>query len=214
MLAGVGDPKKMRSLSERQKRLLLGGLGAACFLLLLALEILTEGDEFSPLDVAIDGLGILLTIGAAVGVALLALRIESQHEEKLALIRDLEFARAEGNAWRNKVRSHLAGLKSGMDIQFQDWGMTAAEREIGLLILKGLSHKEIAVLRATTEPTVRQQAQSIYRKAKLPGKTAFCAYFLEDLFTLDDGPAGLDATASGAVADKISPGQVPPPASD
>ncbi len=214
MLAGVGDPKKMRSLSERQKRLLLGGLGAACFLLLLALEILTEGDEFSPLDVAIDGLGILLTIGAAVGVALLALRIESQHEEKLALIRDLEFARAEGNAWRNKVRSHLAGLKSGMDIQFQDWGMTAAEREIGLLILKGLSHKEIAVLRATTEPTVRQQAQSIYRKAKLPGKTAFCAYFLEDLFTLDDGPAGLDAASSGAKSDSLPREQSPPPASD
>ncbi len=204
----------MERLGEIQKRLLLGGLGAACFLLLLALEILTESDEFSPLDVAIDGLGILLTIGAAVGVALLALRIESQHEEKLALIRDLEFARAEGNAWRNKVRSHLAGLKSGMDIQFQDWGMTAAEREIGLLILKGLSHKEIAVLRATTEPTVRQQAQSIYRKAKLPGKTAFCAYFLEDLFTLDDGPAGLDAASSGGVSDRLSLGESPPPASD
>ncbi|MDJ0983218.1 MAG: helix-turn-helix transcriptional regulator [Kiloniellales bacterium] len=204
----------MGRLSEIQKRLLLGGLGAACFLLLLALEILTESDEFSPLDVAIDGLGILLTIGAAVGVALLALRIDSQHEEKLALIRDLEFARAEGNAWRNKVRSHLAGLKSGMDIQFQDWGMTAAEREIGLLILKGLSHKEIAVLRATTEPTVRQQAQSIYRKAKLPGKTAFCAYFLEDLFTLDDGPAGLDAASSGAKSDSLLREQSPPPASD
>ncbi len=204
----------MGKLSEIQKRLLLGGLGAACFLLLLALEILTESDEFSPLDVAIDGLGILLTIGAAVGVALLALRIESQHEEKLALIRDLEFARAEGNAWRNKVRSHLAGLKSGMDVQFQDWGMTGAEREIGLLILKGLSHKEIAVLRATTEPTVRQQAQSIYRKAKLPGKTAFCAYFLEDLFTLDDGPAGLDAASSGAKSDSLPREQSPPPASD
>lgn len=204
----------MGRLSEIQKRLLLGGLGAACFLLLLALEILTESDEFSPLDVAIDGLGILLTIGAAVGVALLALRIESQHEEKLALIRDLEFARAEGNAWRNKVRSHLAGLKSGMDVQFQDWGMTGAEREIGLLILKGLSHKEIAVLRATTEPTVRQQAQSIYRKAKLPGKTAFCAYFLEDLFTLDDGPAGLDAASSGAKSDSLPREQSPPPASD
>ena len=76
----------MRTLSERQKRLLLAGLGTTCFLLLLALEILTESDELSLLDVAIDGLGILLTIGAAVGVALLALRIESQHEEKLALI--------------------------------------------------------------------------------------------------------------------------------
>ena len=74
-----------------------------------------------------------------------------------------------------------------MDQQFQAWGMTAAEREVGLLILKGLSHKEIAALRATTDATVRQQAQSIYRKAGLPGKTAFSAYFLEDLFV----PAGV-----------------------
>jgi hypothetical protein len=44
-----------------------------------------------------------------------------------------------------------------------------------------LNHKEIATVRNTTEATVRQQAQAIYRKAKLPGKTAFSAYFLEDL---------------------------------
>jgi hypothetical protein len=37
-------------------------------------------------------------------------------------------------------------------------------------------------LRGTSEATVRQQAQSIYQKAELPGKTAFSAYFLEDLF--------------------------------
>jgi DNA-binding NarL/FixJ family response regulator len=49
-----------------------------------------------------------------------------------------------------------------------------------------LSHKEIAALRATTEATVRQQAQAIYRKASLPGKTAFSAYFLEDLFAPEE----------------------------
>lgn len=195
----------MANLSEGRKRLLLAGLGGVCFVLLLALEILTEDDELSLLDIAIDGLGILLTIGAAVGVALLAARVESQHEEKMALIRDLEFARAEGNAWRNKVRSHLAGLKAGMDLQFQDWGMTAAEREISLLILKGLSHKEIAVLRATTEPTVRQQAQSIYRKAKLPGKTAFCAYFLEDLFAEQDEGAEAVPSPSRKAASALEP---------
>ena len=123
---------------------------------------------------------------AAVGVACVAGRLQMQHEEKKALLRDLETARQEGSGWRVKVQSHLAGLKAGMDIQFHDWGLTAAEREVGLLILKGLSHKEIAALRGTTEATVRQQAQSIYRKANLPGKTAFSAYFLEDLFVAED----------------------------
>src|SRR5262249_39957827 len=168
-----------------------GGMGLACFALLLSLEIVTENDALSFFEILGDALSILLTIGAAVGVAVVAQRLQAQHEEKLALIRDLETARAEGNGWRAKVRSHLAGLRAGMDIQFAEWNLTAAEREVGLLILKGLSHKEIAALRATTEATVRQQAQSLYRKANLPGKTAFSAYFLEDLFV--PGVAAEDA---------------------
>ncbi|MDX1401845.1 MAG: hypothetical protein R3245_07985 [Kiloniellales bacterium] len=180
----------MGNLSENQIRWLFAGIGILSFSLLLTLEIVTEGDELDLADVAIDGLSLLLTIIAAVGVALLAIRVQSHHEEKLSLMRDLQIARAEGDGWRAKVQSHLAGLKAGMDVQFQDWGMTDAERDVGLLILKGLSHKEIAALRATTEATVRAQAQSIYRKAKLPGKTAFAAYFLEDLFTFNDIPSG------------------------
>ena len=80
------------------------------------------------------------------------------------------------------MQSKLNGIKVEMEAQFRQWGMTAAERDVGLLILKGLNHKEIAALRGTSEATVRQQAQSIYQKAELPGKTAFSAYFLEDLF--------------------------------
>ncbi len=184
-------------LGERQIRWALAGIGSTCFALLLALEIVTEGDELSLLDLVVDGLSILLTIGAAVGVALLAQRMHAQHDEKMALIRDLEIARVEGNGWRTKVRSHLAGLKAGMDTQFHEWDMTAAEREVGLLVLKGLSHKEIAALRATTEATVRQQAQSIYRKSSLPGKTAFSAYFLEDLFAPEDATGSLASPPSG-----------------
>ena len=56
-----------------------------------------------------------------------------------------------------------------------------AECEVGLLMLKGFSHRELASLRGTTEATVRHQAQAIYQKSALPGRSAFCAYFLEDL---------------------------------
>lgn len=171
--------------SEQKIRWSLASLGLGCFALLVTVEIVAETDELSFLDIAMDAVSLALTVGAAVGVTLLAQRMHAQHEEKMTLVRDLAIAQAEGDGWRNKVRSHLAGLKAGMDRQFQDWGMTPAEREVGLLILKGLSHKEIATLRATTEATVRQQAQSIYRKANLPGKTAFSAYFLEDLFVSD-----------------------------
>jgi DNA-binding CsgD family transcriptional regulator len=179
----------MGKLSERQMRWLLGGVGAGCFVLLLALEVITEPDEVTLPDLIVDAATILLTICSAVGVALLVQRIHIQHEEKMTLLRDLDVARAEGEAWRNRAQSHLIGLKEELDRQFESWGMTAAECEVGLLILKGLSHKEIATLRATSDATVRQQAQAIYRKARLPGKTAFTAYFLEDLFVAQAPPA-------------------------
>jgi DNA-binding CsgD family transcriptional regulator len=196
----------MTKLSERQLRWLLAGVGVGCFALLMALETVTQTEEITPLELFGDAMSLLLTIGAAVGVALLLQRIHAQHEEQMALTRDLAIARAEGDAWRSKVQSHLAGLKGEMDRQFQDWGMTAAEREVGLLILKGLSHKEIAVLRATTDATVRQQAQSIYRKAGLPGKTAFSAYFLEDLFASDavmDGAGRHESLNHGAIMHSV-----------
>jgi DNA-binding CsgD family transcriptional regulator len=177
----------------------------------MALETVTQTEEITPLELFGDAMSLLLTIGAAVGVALLLQRIHAQHEEQMALTRDLAIARAEGDAWRTKVQSHLAGLKGEMDKQFEDWGMTAAEREVGLLILKGLSHKEIAVLRATTDATVRQQAQAIYRKAGLPGKTAFSAYFLEDLFASDGVMNGGGPNASPGHGAIFHPERTPMP---
>jgi DNA-binding CsgD family transcriptional regulator len=156
------------------------GLGLICFALLLTLEIVTEEDELSLFDIAGDAISLLLTIGAVVGVVFLVTRMQAQHTEKMAILRDLATARAEEKKPANGVRSRLAKLEGRMDIQFQQWGITATEREVGLLILKGLSNKEIAALRATTEATVRQQAQSIFRKANLPDKAAFLAYFLDD----------------------------------
>lgn len=172
----------MVRLSERRIRWILAGTAAASFALLLTLEVTTEQHEISLLEFLSDTASLLLTITSAVGVGLLLQRMHVQHEEKMALIRDLEAARTEGAKWRSKVRSNFTGIKVEMESQFQQWDMTDAEKDVGLLILKGLSHKEIATLRGTSEATVRQQAQSIYRKSKMPGKTAFSAYFLEDLF--------------------------------
>jgi DNA-binding CsgD family transcriptional regulator len=185
-------------LGERQIRWLLAGIGFGCFALLLTLEIVTDPDEVRFLDGLFDAVEMLLTIGSAVGVALLAMRMQAQHEERTALIEDLRIARGEGEAWRARVQASLAGIRAEMENQFHAWGLTAAEREVGLLVLKGLNHKEIASLRGTTEATVRQQAQAIYRKAALPGKAAFSAYFLEDLFASEDPAERARAAASPA----------------
>jgi DNA-binding CsgD family transcriptional regulator len=75
----------------------------------------------------------------------------------------------------------LEGLGAAIDRQFRRWALTEAEREIALLILKGLSHKAIARIRRTSERTVREQARSIYNKAGLSGRSGLSAFFLEDL---------------------------------
>src|SRR5213078_4265991 len=104
------------------------------------------------------------------------------------LDRELTAARAEATRWAEDARrwnseaQHvLQGLGAAIDRQFDRWGLTDAEREVALLQLKGLRHREIAELRHTSERTVRQQALAVYRKAGLAGRSDLAAFFLEDL---------------------------------
>jgi DNA-binding CsgD family transcriptional regulator len=77
-----------------------------------------------------------------------------------------------------EARKNLGNVVSQ---QFAEWQLTDSEREVGWLLLKGLSLKEIAIVRSTQEKTVRQQASSIYKKAGLSGRHAFSAWFIEDI---------------------------------
>ena len=72
-------------------------------------------------------------------------------------------------------------FSDAIDSQFSQWNLTDAEREVALLLLKGLSLKEIAAIRATTERTIRAQARAVYSKAGLTGRAALSAFLLEDL---------------------------------
>jgi DNA-binding CsgD family transcriptional regulator len=112
---------------------------------------------------------------------LLAYRSFLVYRDRLALVRELDVARIRGRQWRDETRVLLKGLGEAIDRQFLTWKLTEAEREVGLLILKGLSLKEIAGARVTSERTIRAQARSIYAKAGLSGRAALSAFFLEDL---------------------------------
>jgi len=90
-------------------------------------------------------------------------------------------ALAESERWKRENRELIRGLGAAIEKQFARWQFTDAETEVGLLLLKGLSHKEIAATRGTSERTAREQARSLYRKAKLSGRSELAAFFLEDL---------------------------------
>ncbi len=148
--------------------------------LFLGLEVYEEPD-MSALDLALELLEILPIVLASVGVVLLFQISRRQHEEQLTLMRDLEVARLQGQQWRAEARTHIEGLGAAIEGQFNRWSLTDAEREVALLLLKGLSLKEIATIRATGEQTVRAQARSLYSKAGITGRAALSAFFLEDL---------------------------------
>ena len=127
------------------------------------------------------GFLVLAAAGTAAGYRLMAhQRMQADHRER-ELSQRLAAAEEESRQKGAETQDLLRGLSDQIDKQFEQWGLTAAEREIALLMLKGLRHKEIANVRGTSERTVRQQALTIYRKTGLDGRADLTAFFLEDL---------------------------------
>lgn len=110
---------------------------------------------------------------------------------------ELEARGAERDAWRTRAEKLLRGLGEEIDAQLRQWGLTPAERETALLLLKGYGHKEIAALQHKSERTVRQHAVAVYRKSNLSGRAELSAFFLEDLLL----PATDEAADAGAEAE-------------
>ena len=154
--------------------------------LFLGIEFLEE-PAATPLDVLLELLKIAPVVITSVGVAVLFRVTQRQRDEHLQVIRDLEVARLQGQRWRSESRTLLNGLGEAIDAQFTRWSLTDAEREVALLLLKGLSTKEIAAVRAGSERTVREHARAIYSKAGLTGRAALSAFFLEDLLAPIEG---------------------------
>lgn len=75
------------------------------------------------------------------------------------------------------------GISDAIDTQFIQWSLTPAEVENALLIMKGLSIKEISSVREVAESTVKQQCTAIYRKSGLKGRQELVSYFIEDFLT-------------------------------
>lgn len=107
--------------------------------------------------------------------------LRQQKLEITALQKELE-SRDKTQAMPEKyVLEARKKLGSVISQQFSEWKLTDSEGDIGRLLLKGLSLKEIAIVRNTLEKTVRQQASSIYRKSGVQGRHAFSAWFIEDI---------------------------------
>ena len=158
------------------------GVAVALFLSLVVSETLSNDEPFSPADFLTDLFEMALLAGAVVFTTYSAQEIREGRVERSELLGKLSMARAEGEKWRAAAMTHANGLGSAIQQQFAEWRLTASESDVAILMLKGLSHKEIAQIRNSSAATVRQQAAAIYGKSGLSSRAELAAYFLEDLF--------------------------------
>lgn len=158
----------------------------AVMAVLVGIDLLTDlRDQTTLVHVLLELLVVAIGFLAA-GALALRLRRSARDAQELRveaarLTENLRRTEQEAARWQRDASAFITGLGAAIDAQLARWELTPAEQEIALLLLKGLSHKEIAEIRSVSETTVRQQARSLYRKAGLSGRSDLAAFFLEDL---------------------------------
>ncbi|WP_309663315.1 helix-turn-helix transcriptional regulator [Tabrizicola sp.] len=130
----------------------------------------------------------LIEIGAAIGLVLGVVL------GALLLFRALR-ARNSAEAGLRRASGAFMDL---LEERLTEWGLTAAERDVALFAIKGMSTAEIATLRATSEGTVKAQTNAIYRKAGVTGRAQLLSLFIEDLMRDDAGVRAAAALPSNA----------------
>jgi DNA-binding CsgD family transcriptional regulator len=169
---------------------------------LIAVDLVTDvRSGTTAFHAVVEGAMIAIGVVAAVRLAMRVRVVTREARELRAhareLTADLDASRQDAARWRRDAGDLIAGLSAAIDQQLESWSLSPAEKAVALLLLKGLSHKEIAVIREVNETTVRQQARAIYRKAGLSGRNDLAAFFLEDLL-------GPNAERTGSVASESS----------
>lgn len=167
------------------------GKGLGSMVLFGAIAVLIgwdlAGDYAEGADWAHLGTELIVLLIAATGAAIVARRLYRMRMELRVLHSDLGRAREEARRWQNESQELIRGLGAAIEQQFARWKLSSAEAQIGLLLLKGYSHKELARMRQTSERTVREQARAVYRKSGLGGRAELSAFFLEDLLIPESG---------------------------
>jgi DNA-binding CsgD family transcriptional regulator len=68
-----------------------------------------------------------------------------------------------------------------LNARFDEWGLTAAERDVALFAIKGMSVSDMARLRDTSEGTIKSQTAAIYRKAGVTGRPMLLSVIIDDM---------------------------------
>lgn len=120
----------------------------------------------------------LASIALFVGIAFEAVYLVQLLRRKASLERSVGLA---SSALQGVIENH-----------FDEWKLTASERDVAALMVKGLSISEIAQVRGSAEGTVKAHLNAIYRKANARNRAEVLSLIMD---TLIDKPL-LPAAAS------------------
>lgn len=164
-------------------------LAVVLFAVLISIDLIKADDPWHLTNFALDVFEKAILALAVVTTAYVALETRGLKRDRVDLLNDLSRVRSESDRWRSAAKVHVEGLGRAIDQQFKTWKLSDSEAEVAMLMLKGLTQKEIAHLRGSEEGTVRQQAAAVYRKSGLANRSELGAYFLEDLLAPQSGLA-------------------------
>ncbi|TGL80018.1 helix-turn-helix transcriptional regulator [Leptospira yasudae] len=102
---------------------------------------------------------------------------------------DIESAKVaiEGLKNKNQLLVHTnQSFWESLQRQLEEWDLTDKEKEIALLLLRGMSNHQIAAIRGKSLKTIENQTFSIYQKSGTTGKLEFIAYFISPLLPEED----------------------------
>ncbi len=111
----------------------------------------------------------LATLGLGVAIVVIVNNIRSLLKHQQAIEKSVQVA-----------SGHLHEV---MQAYFTKWKLTASEKEVAILLFKGLSAQEIADLRSTKIGTVKNQSSAIYQKAEVKNRSELFSLFVEELLS-------------------------------
>ena len=112
------------------------------------------------------------------GYALLTLRVY------------LRLIQSEAERSRETIHMLRGNFDEVLRDKFEDWGLTTAERDVTLLIIRGLSVADIAAARNTAPGTIKAQSTSIFRKIGVGSKTELMSTIIDEFLSSDQTLAG------------------------
>lgn len=102
----------------------------------------------------------------------------------------LRLLQAQAARSRETIQMLRGNFDEVLSDKFEEWRLTAAERDVTLLIIRGLSVAEIAAARNTALGTIKAQSTSIFRKIGVSSKGELMSAIIDEF--LDVKPRQID----------------------